>query len=89
MTAAAHFPAPLRAAANDAVSSAFMVGLHRGSFVAACAVAVAALVALVFLPARAAGAGGADGAGAAQGERSSFDGTDAAYSDSPTAPVKS
>jgi hypothetical protein len=57
MTVAAHFPAPLRAAAADVVSSAFMVGLHRGAFVAACTVAVAALVALVFLPARAATSG--------------------------------
>jgi hypothetical protein len=64
MTAASHFPAPLRAAAVDAVSSAFMVGLHRGSFVAACAVAVAALVALVFLPARAAAIGVDRAAGA-------------------------
>ena len=63
MTAAAHFPEPLRAAAGDAVSSAFMVGLHRGSFVAACTVAVAALVALVFLPARAATAGVDDAVG--------------------------
>jgi EmrB/QacA subfamily drug resistance transporter len=61
MSVAAHFPAPLRAAASDAVSSAFMLGLHRGAFVAACAVAVGALVALVFLPARA-GAATADGA---------------------------
>jgi hypothetical protein len=38
-----------------------MLGLHRGAFVAACAVAVGALVALVFLPARA-GAATADGA---------------------------
>jgi hypothetical protein len=46
-----------------------MVGLHRGSFVAACTVAVAALVALVFLPARAAVAGGTESAdGLAGGE---------------------
>ena len=63
MNVAARFPAPLQAAAHNAVSSAFMVGLHRGSFVAACAVAVAGLVALAFLPARAAVAdGGAAGA---------------------------
>jgi hypothetical protein len=55
---AARFPAPLQAAAHNAVSSAFMVGLHRGSFVAACTVAVAGLVALAFLPARAAVVGG-------------------------------
>ena len=58
MNVAARFPAPLQAAAHDAVSSAFMVGLHRGSFVAACTVAVAGLVALAFLPARAAVVGG-------------------------------
>jgi hypothetical protein len=96
MTAAARFPAPLRADAANAVSTAFMVGLHRGSFVAACAVAVAALVALAFLPARAAmadasGAGGAGGAavGAAGDGESSIARTDAAYSDSRSAPVKS
>jgi DHA2 family multidrug resistance protein-like MFS transporter len=61
MSVAAHFPAPLRAAASDAVSAAFMLGLHRGAFVAACAVAVGALVALVFLPARA-GVATVDGA---------------------------
>jgi hypothetical protein len=45
-----------------------MVGLHRGSFVAACTVAVAALVALVFLPARPTlVGGGAGGAAAAAG----------------------
>jgi hypothetical protein len=79
MTAASRFPEPLRAAAGDAVRSAFMVGLHRGSFVAACTVAVAALVALVFLPARAATAG-ADGA--ADAGESSITRTHAAYSDS-------
>jgi len=51
---AARFPAPLRAAAGDAVNSAFMVGLHRGALVAACTAAAGALVALAFLPARAA-----------------------------------
>jgi hypothetical protein len=78
MNVAARFPAPLQAAAHNAVSSAFMVGLHRGSFVAACTVAVAALVALVFLPARAAvadgGAGGA--AGLERGENTSAARTD-------------
>jgi predicted MFS family arabinose efflux permease len=81
MTAAGRFPEPLRAAAGDAVRSAFMVGLHRGSLVAACAVAAAALVALVFLPARAV-------TGAADGE-SATAGTHAAYSDRSTAPAAS
>jgi len=54
MTVAAHFPAPLRAAAHEVVSSAFMAGLHRGSLVAAGAAAAAGLVALLFVPARAA-----------------------------------
>src|SRR6202044_2317771 len=69
MNVAARFPAPLQAAAHNAVSSAFMVGLHRGSFVAACTVAVAGLVALAFLPARAAvdGGGAAGAAGLARG----------------------
>lgn len=67
MNVAARFPAPLQAAAHDAVSSAFMVGLHRGSFVAGCTVAVAGLVALAFLPARAAVAGRGDGGAAASG----------------------
>ena len=58
MNVAARFPAPLQAAAHNVVSTAFMVGLHRGSFVAACTVAVAGLVALAFLPARAAVVGG-------------------------------
>src|SRR6202020_2614667 len=73
MNVAARFPAPVRAAAHDAVSSAFMVGLHRGSFVAACAVAVAGLVALAFLPARAAVGGGAVGVadGEPNGEKAS------------------
>jgi MFS transporter, DHA2 family, multidrug resistance protein len=53
MDVAARFPAPLQAAAHNAVSAAFMVGLHRGSLVAAGTAAVAALVALAFLPARA------------------------------------
>jgi hypothetical protein len=63
LNVAARFPAPLQAAAHNTVSTAFMVGLHRGSFVAACAVAVAGLVALAFLPARAAAAGGTAGSG--------------------------
>jgi DHA2 family multidrug resistance protein-like MFS transporter len=54
VTAAAHFPEPLRAAANEVVSSAFMAGLHRGSLVAAGTAAAGALVALFFVPARAA-----------------------------------
>ena len=69
MNVAARFPAPLQAAAHDAVSSAFMVGLHRGSFVAACTVAVAGLVALAFLPARAAVVGGGAGSPAGGGGR--------------------
>jgi EmrB/QacA subfamily drug resistance transporter len=85
MTAASHFPAPLRAAASNAVSSAFMLGLHRGSFVAACMVAAGALVALVFLPARAAatdvasvgGVAGVDGAAPAIGTTDTTDTTDA------------
>jgi EmrB/QacA subfamily drug resistance transporter len=52
MNVAAHFPAPLRAAAQSAVRSAFMTGLHRGSVVAAGITLAAALVALVFVPAR-------------------------------------
>jgi hypothetical protein len=86
MNVAARFPAPLQAAAHNAVSSAFMVGLHRGSFVAACTVAVAGLVALAFLPARAAVADGgataaaglAGGAGAAGEETASVARTDPA-----------
>jgi len=53
MNVAAHFPAPLRDAATSAVQTAFMAGLHRGSFFAACAAFAGALVALVLLPARA------------------------------------
>jgi EmrB/QacA subfamily drug resistance transporter len=53
MTAAAHFPPALRAAATSGVQDAFMTGLHAGSLVAATATAAAALVALLFLPARA------------------------------------
>jgi EmrB/QacA subfamily drug resistance transporter len=53
VTAAAQFPAPVRAAAEAAVRSAFMAGLHRGSLVAAGAAAVGALVALLLVPARA------------------------------------
>ena len=53
VTVAAHFPAPLRAAARQVVSSAFMTGLHRGSLVAAGAVAAAGLLALFFVPAQA------------------------------------
>jgi EmrB/QacA subfamily drug resistance transporter len=52
--AASRFPAPVRDAAKVVVQTAFMTGLHRGSLVAAGAVAVSALVALVLLPARAA-----------------------------------
>jgi EmrB/QacA subfamily drug resistance transporter len=52
MTVAARFPAPLRDAAQAAVRSAFMTGLHRGSLVAAGATLAAALVALAFVPAR-------------------------------------
>src|SRR5580693_2530707 len=54
MNVAARFPAPVRDAAADAVRSAFMTGLHRGSLVAAGTTLVAALVALAFVPARAA-----------------------------------
>jgi EmrB/QacA subfamily drug resistance transporter len=56
VTVAARFPAPLRDAAESAVRTAFMTGLHRGSVVAAGTSLAAALVALVFLPARAAAA---------------------------------
>jgi hypothetical protein len=94
MNVAGRFPAPLQAAAHNAVSTAFMVGLHRGSFVAACTVAVAGLVALAFLPARAAVGGGsagragsaagasdvAAGAGVAGGEDASVARTDSADS---------
>jgi predicted MFS family arabinose efflux permease len=93
MNVAGRFPAPLQAAAHNTVSTAFMVGLHRGSFVAACTVAVAGLVALAFLPARAAVGGGgsagrassaagagdvAAGAGVARGEDASVARTDSA-----------
>jgi hypothetical protein len=93
MNVAARFPAPLQAAAHNAVSSAFMVGLHRGSFVAACTVAVAGLVALAFLPARAAvvGGGAADAvglAGLAGGENASVARTDPADSARSTARVE-
>ena len=44
-----------RDAAESAVRSAFVTGLHRGSLVAAGTALAAALVALVFLPARAGG----------------------------------
>jgi hypothetical protein len=54
MTVASHFPAPLRDAAQAAVRSAFMIGIHRGSLVAAGTALAGALVALVFLPAHAA-----------------------------------
>ena len=73
-----------------------MVGLHRGSFVAACTVAVAGLVALAFLPARAAVAAGgaagaaglAGGAGAAEEDNASVARTDPADSGRSTASVK-
>jgi hypothetical protein len=54
ITVASRFPAPLRDAAQAAVRSAFITGLHRGSLVAAGAALAAALVALAFVPARAA-----------------------------------
>jgi len=54
MTVASRFPAPLREAAQAAVRSAFITGVHRGSLVAAGTALAAALVALAFLPARAA-----------------------------------
>jgi DHA2 family multidrug resistance protein-like MFS transporter len=76
VTIAAHFPAPLRAAANQVVSAAFMAGLHRGSLVAAGAVAAGALVALFFVPAR-----------AATGDSSPVARTDAADSARSAAPV--
>ena len=52
---AAHFPPALRAAATESVKTAFMTGLHAGSYVAVGATFAAALVALAFLPARARG----------------------------------
>jgi EmrB/QacA subfamily drug resistance transporter len=51
MTVASRFPAPTRAAAVDVVRSAFMVGIHRGSLVAAAVCGIAALMAVVFVPA--------------------------------------
>jgi EmrB/QacA subfamily drug resistance transporter len=54
MSVATRFPAPLRDAAEAAVRSAFMTGLHRGSLVASGTALAAALVALAFVPARAA-----------------------------------
>jgi EmrB/QacA subfamily drug resistance transporter len=70
LAVAGHFPAPVRAAAAEAVRTTFMTGLHRGSLVAAGTALAAALLALVFLPARAAAARDAevlelDGAGTA------------------------
>jgi hypothetical protein len=53
MAVAGRFPAPLRDAAQSAVRSAFMTGVHRGSLVAAGATLAAAVMALVFVPARA------------------------------------
>jgi EmrB/QacA subfamily drug resistance transporter len=53
MNVASGFPAPLRDAAQAAVRTAFVTGLHRGSLVAAGTALVAALVALAFVPARA------------------------------------
>ena len=53
MNVAARFPAPARGAAADAVRSAFMIGIHRGSLVAAGVTLAAALVALAFVPSRA------------------------------------
>ena len=54
MNVAARFPAPMRDAALAAVRSAFMIGIHRGSLVAAGVTLAAALLALAFVPARAA-----------------------------------
>jgi EmrB/QacA subfamily drug resistance transporter len=54
LAVASHFPAPVQAAAAEAVRTAFMTGVHRGSLVAAGTTLAAALVALLFLPARAA-----------------------------------
>jgi EmrB/QacA subfamily drug resistance transporter len=54
MNVASRFPAPLRDAAQAAVRSAFVAGVHRGSLVAAGTALAAALVALAFVPARAA-----------------------------------
>jgi hypothetical protein len=52
MNVAARFPAPLRDAAESAVRTAFVTGVHRGSLVAAGTSLAAALVALLFVPAR-------------------------------------
>jgi EmrB/QacA subfamily drug resistance transporter len=52
MNVAARFPAPLREAAESAVRTAFVTGVHRGSLVAAGTSLAAALVALLFVPAR-------------------------------------
>jgi EmrB/QacA subfamily drug resistance transporter len=76
VTVAAHFPAPLRAAASEAVNAAFMAGLHRGSVVAAGAAAAGALVALLFVPAR-----------VAAGDLASLDRTDAAVSSRAVTPA--
>jgi EmrB/QacA subfamily drug resistance transporter len=54
MNVAAAFPAPLRGAAASAVRSAFLVGVHRGSLVAAGTTLAAAVLALALLPSRAA-----------------------------------
>jgi EmrB/QacA subfamily drug resistance transporter len=54
MNVAARFPAPARDAALAAVRSAFMIGIHRGSLVAAGVTLAAALLAVAFVPARAA-----------------------------------
>jgi len=54
MATAAHFPAALQPTAAEAVSQAFMAGVHRGSVVAAGAAAAAALVAVFLVPSRAA-----------------------------------
>jgi DHA2 family multidrug resistance protein-like MFS transporter len=53
LNVAARLPSPVREAAASAVRTAFMAGLHRGSFFAACAAFAGSLVALVLLPARA------------------------------------
>jgi MFS transporter, DHA2 family, multidrug resistance protein len=93
VTAASRLPLPLRDAAETAVRTAFMAGLHRGSVVAAGTAAVAALVALAFLPARAAaaagGTGSAGGVGdAASGENSSIARTGPADSARAATPVQ-
>ena len=48
--AVSHLPAALRPGLDSQVTSAFMLGLHRGCFVAAVIAAVAALVVLGHLP---------------------------------------